>query len=317
MKKIVLLLLMSVVSGHIFGQSEKAKHKIVADKFEKYYNAGKYDSIFVLFSDGMRKFSPLDKTITFLSGLKKDAGQITKRQFVNYKKGATSYKTNFEKALLSLDIAVDNDSKIAGYYIGEFVPIPERNVTQMQLPFKNEWTVTWGGDTKELNYHVESKAQKNAFDFLITDNKGETHQGKGEKNEDYYAFGKELFAPCDGEIVLAVDGVKDNQPGIKNPIYVPGNSIFLKTEKNEYMLFAHFKQFSIVVKQGQKVKQGQLLGLCGNSGNSTEPHLHFHLQDIEDMVEATGIKCYFHELIVNGKKMTDYSPIKNDKIKIE
>ena len=58
-----------------------------------------------------------------------------------------------------------------------------------------------GGDTKELNYHVESEAQKNAFDILILNEKGNSFKTDGKTNEDYYAFGKDLIAPCDGEVV--------------------------------------------------------------------------------------------------------------------
>ena len=183
------------------------------------------------------------------------------------------------------------------------------------MPFKGEWTVFWGGDTKELNYHVEYEAQKGAFDIIITDENGKSHNNNGERNEDYYAFGKELIAPCEAEVVLVVDGIKDNKPGEFNPIYIPGNTVILKTKNGEYLFFAHFQQNSIVVKQGQKVKKGELLGLCGNSGNSSEPHLHFHLQNVEDMNKATGAKSYFEEIYVNGRLKKDYSPIKNEKIK--
>ena len=68
------------------------------------------------------------------------------------------------------------------------------------------------------------------------------------------------------------------------------------------------------MKQGQKVKKGELIGLCGNSGNSSEAHLHFHIQNVEDINKATGAKCYFDEIIVNGKIKNDYSPEKSDKI---
>ena len=64
-----------------------------------------------------------------------------------------------------------------------------------------------------------------------------------------------------------VDGVKDNIPGDLNPIYLTGNSIIIKTQEGEYLLFAHFKQYSIRVKQGEKITTGKVLGLCGNSGN--------------------------------------------------
>ena len=201
-------------------------------------------------------------------------------------------------------------------FTDESLPKPERNKTKLSLPFKGEWTVFWGGDTKEQNYHVDVEAQKNAFDIIVTDEKGKSYRTNGEKNEDYYAFGKELIAPCDGEVVLVVDGIKDNQPGVLNPAYVPGNTVIIKTANNEYLFFAHFKQHSIKVKQGQKLKQGTLLGLCGNSGNSSEPHLHFHIQNVEDINVATGVKCYFDKLVVNGEVKTDYSPVKRDKVKI-
>jgi murein DD-endopeptidase MepM/ murein hydrolase activator NlpD len=266
----------------------------------------------------MQKALPLDKTKEFLEELKNQAGKITKRTFVKYEQKYASYKTIFERALFAINISLDNDSKINGLFVKPFkennLPKMERNSSKLQLPFKGEWTVVWGGDTKELNYHVESEAQKNAFDMVIKNEKGNSYKTDGITNEDYYAFGKELLAPCDGEIVLVVDGVKDNIPGVSNPIYVPGNTVVVKTKNHEYLFFAHFKQHSIVVKQGQKVMQGQLLGLCGNSGNSSEPHLHFHIQNVEDMNIATGVKCYFEKIMVNGIIKNDYSPIKNEKI---
>ncbi len=98
-------------------------------------------------------------------------------------------------------------------------------------------------------------------------------------------------------------------------MFVTGNTIILKTSKTEYILFAHFKQHTIVVKERQIVKRGQFLGRCGNSGNSIEPHLHFHIQNVEDINDATGAKCYFDNIVVNGSVKTDYSPIKGERIK--
>lgn len=322
MRTFIIAIVANLIVTNTFGQTEKAAYKTIADKFELNYNNDNYDSIFVMFSDVMQKALPLDKTTDFLKDLKSQAGRITKRQFIKYVNGSyASYKTNFERALFALNISIDNDSKINGLFVKPFtdenLPKIERNSTKLKLPFKGEWTVFWGGDTKELNYHVESQAQKNAFDIVITDSSGKSYKTDGQTNEDYYAFDKEIFAPCDGEIVLAVDGVKDNKPGVLNPIYVPGNSVIIKTANKEYLFFAHFKNHSVTVKEGQKIKQGQLLGLCGNTGNSSEPHLHFHIQNVEDMNVATGVKCYFDNIIVNGQTKTDYSPIKGDKIKNE
>jgi len=318
MKKYLVTILLTIFVNFAFGQTEKIANKSVADSFEINYNAGDFNAIFSCFSTEMQTALPLDKTKEFLTGLKIQAGKITNRQFVKYEQTYASYKTNFERALFAVNISVDNNSRINGLYVKPFkennLPKLARNTTKLILPFKDEWTVIWGGDTKKLNYHVESEAQKNAFDIVITNDKGNSYKTDGKNNEDYYAFGKDLIAPCDGEVVLVVDGIKDNVPGILNPVYVPGNTVIIKTPNNEFLFFAHFKQHSIVVKQGQKVKQGQLLGLCGNSGNSSEAHLHFHIQNIEDMNSATGVKCYFDKIQVNGQTKTDYSPIQKEKI---
>lgn len=321
MKTIFITILVTTFVNLSFGQSEKVSSKNVADSFEANYNSDNFDAIFLSFSPEMQTALPLDKTKEFLTGLKTQVGKITKRQFVRYEQTYASYKTNFERALFAVNISVDNNAKINGLFVKPFkesnLSTIARNSTKLILPFKDQWTVIWGGDTKELNYHVESEAQKNAFDFVITDSKGNSYKTDGKTNEDYYAFGKELFAPCDGEVVLVVDGVKDNVPGKLNPIYIPGNTVIIKTGNNEFLFFAHFKQHSIVVKEGQKIKQGQVLGLCGNSGNSSEAHLHFHIQNVEDMNTATGVKCYFDKIQVDGQTKMDYSPIQKEKISNE
>ena len=321
MKKLSIIILI-LVPFFSFGQTEKETSKKVSAEFQEFYNLDKYQNIFELFSAEMKSALPIEKTTDFIKGLKTQAGKIEKREFIKYENGTyASYKTNFERALFSINISLDKNGKINGLFVKPFkesnLPKLERNTTEMILPFKEEWTVFWGGDTKELNYHVESEAQKNAFDIVITDKNGKSFKTDGKTNEDYYAFGKELIAPCDAEVVLSVDGIKDNIPGELNPIYIPGNTVILKTKNDEFLFFAHFKQNSIVVKQGQKVKQGELLGLCGNSGNSSEAHLHFHIQNIEDMNKATGAKSYFSEIFVNGKLKKDYSPIKGEKVKNE
>ncbi len=318
MKKIIATIIFATFINLAFGQIEKKAYKTVADSFEINYNAENFEVIFSSFSTDLQTALPLDETKEFLTGLKAQSGRIMNRKFEKYEQTFAIYKTNFERALFALQISIDDNSKINGLLVTPFkesnLPKMDRNITKLRLPFKDEWTVNWGGDTKELNYHVESEAQKNAFDLVITNEKGNSFKTDRKTNEDYYAFGKQLFAPCDGEVVLVVDGVKDNEPGVFNPTFVTGNTVIIKTNNNEFLFFAHFKQHSIVVKQGQRIKQGKLLGLCGNSGNSSEPHLHFHIQNVEDMSSATGVKCYFDNILVNGQAKSDYSPIKKEKI---
>ena len=316
MKNILILITFLSIFNSANSQIEKENYKQVSTRFVSFYNVDKNDSIVAMFSPEMNAALPLDKFSQVTAGLKVQFGVIKKLRFVRLQSASALYETTFDKAVLGMTITLNPKNEIAGLLFKPYTEAKEiiRNNTKMKLPFKGEWSVTWGGDTKEQNYHVESVAQKNAFDFLIYDEKGLTHKGTGEANEDYYAFGKELYAPCDGEVVLVVDGIKDNIPGILNPIYIPGNTVIIKTANGEFVFFAHFKQHSIVVMQGQKVTTGALLGLCGNSGNSSEPHLHFHLQNTEDMTKATGAKCFFDQLKVNGVLKSDYSPVKGDKI---
>ncbi|WP_338358694.1 peptidoglycan DD-metalloendopeptidase family protein [Yeosuana marina] len=320
MKQIIFILSAFLFINNAFAQNESELTKTVANNFQQKYNANDYQGIYEMFSNEMKNFMPHEKTLAFLRGLNSEAGIIKTKSFVKYEQpNVALYKTNFERIVVALYISVDENSKINGLMVKPFkeekLPELNRNVSKLKLPFNEEWTVLWGGDTKELNYHVIDEAQKNAFDFVITNQLGKSYKNEGETNEDFYAFGKQLISPTDGEVVLVVDGIKDNKPGIPNPLYVPGNTVIIKTENNEYLFFAHFKLHSIFVKQGQMVKQGDVLGSCGNSGNSTEPHLHFHIQNVEDMNKATGAKSYFENILVNGELKNEYSPIKTEKVK--
>lgn len=312
------LLLLAILSATLscFSQSENPIAKQTATSFQQYYNAGQPDSIFYMFSADTKQKLPLEKTKGFLSQLR-GYGKIKTMQFLRLSNGFNAYKTDMEKGIVQLFIDVNETGAITGLYAKPWedtTAVQQRNTTAMRLPFSGEWTVFWGGDTKEQNYHIISPMQKNAFDLIITNAANKSYKTNGAGNEDYYVFGENILSPCDAEVLFAVDGIKDNTPGKMNPMYTLGNSVLLKTPHNEYILLAHFKQGSVRVKQGARLKAGQLIAQCGNSGNSSEPHLHFHIQNSEDFSQATGIKCFFSNLLVNGTRKTDYSPVKGEKI---
>jgi murein DD-endopeptidase MepM/ murein hydrolase activator NlpD len=313
MRKLLLLLLI-IASHHINGQSVDPRFESVVGKFQQYYNQGAHDSIFSLLSPSMQQHLPPRENHSFFSGLKADAGKMMKREAVEIQPREVTYKTTFQKGVFAFNISLDDNSKINGFaikpYFSDSLPKLDRNITALEVPFSGSWTVVWGGDTPEQNYHIDNQAQKGAFDFLIVGKNGKTYRSDGRTNEDYYAFGQEITAPCDAEVVMVVDGIKDNVPGEMNPVYIPGNTVVLKSAAGEHLVFAHLQQGSVTVRQGEKVKQGQVVGLCGNSGNSSEPHLHFHLQNVEEMYKATGAKVYFENILVDGELQEDYSPVK-------
>ena len=135
---------------------------------------------------------PLDKIRELTAGLKTQLGPIYKARFVRLQNATALYETNFDSADLGMTISVNAKNEIAGLLFTPYTEAKaiERNSTKMKFPFKGEWTVFWGGDTKSQNYHVESIAQKNAFDILRHDEKVSTYKGTGQVNENYYAFGK-------------------------------------------------------------------------------------------------------------------------------
>ena len=318
MQKLLFILFMFSFFTRAAAQKEDVMHRNAIDRLQQLYNSGQYESIFRQFSKEMAAALPLPQTISFFSDLKRDAGNLLSYAFQRYEEGFASYATQCERARLLWFVSADKKGKINGLYIKPDAmasrPLLDRNISGLMLPVEGRWTVVWGGTTREQNYHVDVPAQRYAFDVVITDSSGRSFKNSGTSNEDYYAFGKEIIAPCAAEVLMVVDGVPDNTPGKMNTMFVTGNTVVLKTSHNEYLVFAHFKKHSIVVREGQRVEKGALLGLCGNSGNSSEAHLHFHIQDSGDMVASMGVACYFANIRVNGVTKKDYAPVKGEHI---
>lgn len=316
---IILMFLIAFYTKNVSAQTEIPEYRRLVENFVHFYNSNQADSVYNLFAPEMKDAIPIDKTQAMVAGLKHQLGDIVSIDFIRYQSTVGIYKTKFNSGTVAMNISINEAMKIDGLffkpYIPDTIPVMERNTTKLILPFEREWDVFWGGDTKENNYHVAVQSQKNAFDFLIQDKTGKSFKNNGQSNEDFYCFGENILSPCDAEAVMVIDGVKDNIPGEMNSFFATGNTVVLKTKNNEYIYLCHFKKHTIRVKEGQQVKQGKLLGLCGNSGNSSEAHLHFHLQNVENMNIATGMKCYFDNILVNGEPKSDYSPLKGEKIK--
>lgn len=318
MKKIVVLLFL-LTSALTFSQGEKENYKNTAIQFKKHFNKADYKAIFEMFDSVMKNALPLDKTESLFKNNIAPAGKIATMEFFKLRGPAHIYKTTFDSGfILDFTISLTDQNEINGFFGAPHQPEStdpklDRNTTKMQLPFKEEWNVFWGGTTVEQNYHVAYDNQKYAYDLLIMKD-GKSFKTDGKSNSDYYVFGKEIIAPCNATVVQVITGVKDNVPGELNPKQLTGNTVILKTENAEFIMLAHFKEKSIQVKEGQKVMAGDLLGLCGNSGNTSEAHLHLSLQNVKNLMEAKGGKLFFDKIKVNGEIKVDYLLVKNDKI---
>jgi hypothetical protein len=136
-------------------------------------------------------------------------------------------------------------------------------------------------------------AQRFAIDYIKLNDSNTTHSGDKLKNENYLAEGLDAVAVADGRVVEVKDSIPENVPGSRAvPITletVGGNHVILDIGGGHYAFYAHLKPGSIRVKLGDTVRRGDVVGLVGNSGNSTEPHLHFHISDANSPLGSEGI----------------------------
>ncbi len=213
----------------------------------------------------------------------------------------------------------DAEDRIAGFYVRpQQQPAPSPYLdydTQayLRLPFDGEWLVFWGGRTVEQNYHAAVRDQRFAYDLLVVIN-GTSHSGDGKSNEQYYCWGKEILSPGSGTVVTAVSNLPDNPPGVMDPKNPPGNHVILDLGNKEYALLAHLQQGSVQVAEGDEIRPGQPIGLCGNSGNTSEPHLHFHLQDSKRFGKGDGKPVFFSSYIANGNPVDRGEPVRGETI---
>jgi urea transporter len=170
------------------------------------------------------------------------------------------------------------------------------NLTRITLPFFGKWKVEQGNNGKVTHYGK----WKYAWDFVVTDHLGKTFRGYGLKLEDYYTYNLPVRAPAPGKVVRVIDHVPDNQPPKINLRDNWGNAVIIDHGNGEFSELSHFREGGIVVKEGDYVMRGALIGYCGNSGRSPEPHLHYNLQKKPE-IGAETIKATFSNYIVTKK----------------
>jgi hypothetical protein len=150
-------------------------------------------------------------------------------------------------------------------------------------PLADEWLVGQGGHSELVNYHCVTSTQRNALDILQTRN-GVSHTPGSTELTSYNIYGKPVLAPAAGTVTFVLDGRPDQAIGSADGHYQSGNNVVIDIGGGRYVLMAHLSPGSVQVKVGDHVELGQQIAKVGNSGNTTEPHLHIQAQTI-----ATGI----------------------------
>lgn len=201
----------------------------------------------------------------------------------------------------------------------------------MEFPLRGEWLSPNTPGSKIPSHGTNQLGTRFAYDFIQVDwdKKGLPAYSVsflqyliwGVLLDDYYCYGQEVYAPCDGTVVQVEDGYKENartnlfsdfanayknahyfDPAIDDVQAVAGNYTIIKYADGIFAALCHLQTNSIRVSVGQEIKKGDIIGNVGHSGNSFAPHLHFQLMDSSNISTANGLPCVFekYELFQNN-----------------
>jgi Peptidase family M23 len=173
-------------------------------------------------------------------------------------------------------------------------PIPGAPVVYYKFPFLGKWRV------QRVHYGAPQPDQTYALDLVPDAPIGDKTQNTG-----YPCYNQPVVASAAGLVAIAVDGVPDNQPGVRNGYSAHGNYVVVDHRNGEFSLVAHLIPGSLKVRVGTPVSAGMELGRCGNSGNSTLPHIHWQIMDNMQPNIARGIQPRYAPYTRNGSASVD------------
>jgi murein DD-endopeptidase len=232
-----------------------------------------------------------------------------------------------ELVVTTLPLAVDKDAPI-----------------RIQSPLRGD---NWGAVNGPSNVSLHRRtlipvdahataSQRFAIDWVKLGVAGTTYHGDKLDNKNYYAYGVEVHSVADGVVTEVKDGIPENVPTEDSravPITletVGGNHVIVDIGGGHFAFYAHLQPSSLRVKLGERVRAGQVIGLLGNSGNSTEPHLHFHISDSNSPLGTEGLPYALDSFEVQGSgwgwkpsandvatPYTNEIPLENDIVRFE
>ncbi|HYL83947.1 MAG TPA: M23 family metallopeptidase [Candidatus Angelobacter sp.] len=155
---------------------------------------------------------------------------------------------------------------------------------------------------------------------------GKAFRGDPKDNRSYRAYGAEIRAVADGTVTETKDDIQQNVPNEKpvvpiTPETIGGNHVIMDIGDGHFAYYAHMQPASLRVKVGDKVRRGDVLGFLGNSGNSTEPHLHFHICNASSILACEGLPYALtsYQLLGNGwtwKSPASHEPLSKRELEI-
>ncbi len=178
------------------------------------------------------------------------------------------------------------------------------------LPFSGKWFVVNGGVDRESSHSWIIPSQRYAYDFFIKNSEDATFAGERKQLENYFGYAKDVLAPADGVVISAVSHFPNTPIVAEGEVDcaasdVRGNHIVIRHSKHEYSVIAHLLPNSLCVQKGDRVSRGRVIAKCGNSGNTSEPHIHFQIQYGKSFAISAGLPILFTRIVVDGAKVPE------------
>lgn len=193
---------------------------------------------------------------------------------------------------------------------GAFVKIGEMKPLVLGAPLKNgRWTTIyaseWPNGHRRVLFAVNGKKRipgRFAIDFVKVDEKGLSAPAGSDSVKDWFGYGDPVLAVADAKVVATREDFKERSTVSGKTDYpaerATGNYVSLDLGNNRFAFYEHLQPGSIKVKPGQRVRKGDVIAALGFTGQSTEPHLHFHVADANSPLGAEGVPFVFESFIL-------------------
>ncbi|WP_427137944.1 M23 family metallopeptidase [Psychrobacillus psychrodurans] len=166
------------------------------------------------------------------------------------------------------------------------------DAVELDFPLKNgTYYVGQGGNHVLINYHNAYASQQYAIDVVKLNKFGIRAAGiYPEELDNFFIYGEQLYSPCTGIVLEVRNDLPDLTPPDADSENAEGNFLNLLCEDEDVNVYiAHMQKGTVVAKEGERIQKGQPIGLVGNSGNTSEPHLHIHAEK-----NGVGVPIHFN-----------------------
>lgn len=193
--------------------------------------------------------------------------------------------------------------------------IQYKSQNQYNFPLKGTWSAF--GAPSLNSHHRWVSIQEFSYDFIKMDKNGSSHRKDGSKFKHYNAYGEDVVSVGDGKVISVINTIEESDvllqsedndelwtkvKAIQNALmkkgfeYILGNHVIIEHANGEFSYYMHLKTKSITVQVGDTIKTGQKIGELGQSGMSSEPHLHFQLSNSPDLLTSRCLPITFSNI---------------------